>query len=63
MFGLADRGNKNKVKELGVGNVLVTIGKKPQTNEKLNRNPNRNFNGTYEQRSAVTSQTRPTVKN
>ena len=25
MFGLADRGNKNKVKELGVGNVLVQL--------------------------------------
>ena len=25
MFGLADRGNKNKVKELGVGSVLVQL--------------------------------------
>ena len=25
MFGLADRGNKNKVLKLGVGNVLVLL--------------------------------------
>ena len=71
MFGLSDRGNKNKVNLVWVmfgynWMCKAAIDKKLQTYEKLRRwlaNPNMNFNGTYEPRSAVKSQTRPPMKN
>ena len=44
---------------------MAAMGKKLQTNGKLEcwlTDPNRNFNETNEPRSALTSQTRPTIK-
>ena len=44
---------------------MAAMGKKLETNEKLEcwlTDPNRNFNETNEPRSALTSQTRPTIK-
>ena len=61
MFGLADRGNNIKVNSALVmiwynWIYMVVIDKKLQTNEKPKRwltNPNRNFKGTNEPRSAL----------
>ena len=71
MFGLAERGNKIKVTSVWImfwyyWTYMVAIGKKLQTNEKPKgwlTNPNGKFNETNEPRSALTSQTRPPMKN
>ena len=71
MFGLTDRGNKITVNSVwGMfwydRAYMVVIGKSVQTTENLKlwlTNPNRNFNETSKPRSALTSQTRPPMKN
>ena len=71
MFGLADRGNENNLKSVLVmfwfyWTYMVAIRKKLQTNEKPKRwltNPKQELRWNNEPRSALTSQTRPPIKN
>ena len=63
MLGLADRGSKITVNSVWVmfwynWTYMVAIGKKQQTNDKLERwltNPNRSFNEADEPLSTLTS--------